>query len=186
MQTLLSAKRDYIVSQRNKIIDRLRLFRSSIDDFWWLRSRRRYRDGPVHAQTLLPQTTRPWGCSFGIQSDALRRSRPDLFRTIGLAQTRNRRLTQPADSFQTYRSWKSLDRIQFAGKKEIHAASERDASFWRFKSELTKIGDNCWNGNDVWWVRREIVSTSCPLLEYLRYNDCVFRSAICMRHDRSS
>lgn len=35
------------------------------------------RDGPIHARTIA--TSRPWGCSFNIQSDALRRSRPDLF-----------------------------------------------------------------------------------------------------------
>ena len=35
------------------------------------------RDGPIHARTIA--TSRPWGCLFNIQSDALRRSRPDLF-----------------------------------------------------------------------------------------------------------
>lgn len=41
---------------------------------------------------------------------------PIFFRTI--AQTRGHRLTQPANSFEIHRSWKSLDRIQFAGREE--------------------------------------------------------------------
>lgn len=41
---------------------------------------------------------------------------PIFFRTI--AQTRSHRLTQPANSFETHGSWKSLDRVQFAGEEE--------------------------------------------------------------------
>ena len=82
---------------------------------------------PNDRAAVATDVARPWGCSFSIQSDALRRSRTDLFRTIGLAQTRSHRLTQPANSLETRRSWESVDRIQFAREKK---GGKKRTDFW--------------------------------------------------------
>lgn len=66
--------------QKEKIIFE-RIF---LPEFYYLSNRIKFSNLKALARSRWPDsrtiaTSRPWGCSFNIQSDALRRSRPDLF-----------------------------------------------------------------------------------------------------------
>lgn len=61
---------------------------------------------------------------------------PIFFRTI--AQTRSHRLTQPANSFEIHRSWKSLDRIQFVGRGKKIKEPRRFFSTFQWLSTVEK------------------------------------------------
>ena len=146
-------------------------------------------DGPVHAQTIAPRLpqrmSRPWGCSFSIQSDALRRSRTDLFRTIDLAQTRCHRL-QYSPLLGVRRPNPIRVREKKGRGKKRNRLLSATASFRRFKDETS--GRNRWHSLETTCDELRVKSSQLLVrcLEYPRRNDRAPRVPICMRHDRGS
>lgn len=74
-------KRNFIDTYKTKEIN---VIHNTRYEFYYLSNRIKFSNLKALARSRWPDsrtiaTSRPWGCSFNIHSDALRRSRPDLF-----------------------------------------------------------------------------------------------------------